>query len=202
MRSYLDVNCAQCHRPGMVAQVAFDARYDTPLAQQGLVGAPVRWPNVTHVADLMIHPERPDRSRVYSFMSRKLMPPIGNLLVHEQALDLLRAWILELPGPPALAASPSAARRPGRRGRADRDHALAPRSRGRHPLHDRRHRPRARDAPLHRPFRVPPATTVRAAAFRPVSCPASWPPSRRDGTGRRLFPGNMGVDRGATSLYV
>ena len=102
VRSYLDVNCSQCHRPGNVAQVAFDARFDTPLSQQALVGAPVRWPNVSHVADQMVYPKAPDRSRVYSFMSRRLMPPVGNLLVHEQALDLLRGWIMELPGPPAL----------------------------------------------------------------------------------------------------
>ncbi len=167
VRSYLDVNCSQCHRPGMVAQVAFDARYDIPLARQALVSAPVRWPNVTHVADLMIHPRSPERSRVYSFMSRKLMPPIGNLLVHQEAMDLLRAWIQELPGPGALAGVTIRRAPPGPRGRPieitlahpDSEAAIHYTVDGTGPGPET---PRYTGA-----FRVAPGTTVRAAAFRP-----------------------------------
>ena len=39
-RSFIDANCAHCHRPGGV-QALFDARFDTPLASQGLVGGTV-----------------------------------------------------------------------------------------------------------------------------------------------------------------
>ncbi len=39
-RSYLDVNCANCHRPGGTVAY-FDARFDTPRAQQNLIGGRV-----------------------------------------------------------------------------------------------------------------------------------------------------------------
>jgi uncharacterized repeat protein (TIGR03806 family) len=102
-RSYLDANCAQCHRPhGTVAY--FDARYDTPLAQQGLINGRV------------LIDERIDNSRVIApndiwrsilFMRTDTteafkMPPLARNTIDEQGMKLLRQWIESLPGPPVL----------------------------------------------------------------------------------------------------
>ena len=102
-RSYLDANCAQCHRPkGTVAY--FDARYDTPLAEQNLIDGRV------------LIDERIDNSRVIApndiwrsilFMRANTteafkMPPLARNTIDERGMNLLRQWIVSLPGPPVL----------------------------------------------------------------------------------------------------
>ena len=98
-RSYFDANCSQCHRPGGTV-ANFDARYDTPLDQQGLVDG--------HV----LIDERIDRSRVIApndiwrsiaFMRVNTvgeirMPPLARETIDEKGVALLRQWITSLPG--------------------------------------------------------------------------------------------------------
>jgi uncharacterized repeat protein (TIGR03806 family) len=94
-RSYLDSNCAYCHRPGG-AQATFDARYDTPLANQGLIdgrvnndlgiaGAEVVVPRDTarSVLYLRIHTDDPARR----------MPPLGSTVVDQGGATLIAQWI-------------------------------------------------------------------------------------------------------------
>lgn len=102
-RSYLDANCAHCHRPhGTVAY--FDARYDTPLAKQGLIDGPVlidqRIDNPRIIAPR-------DIWRSILFMRADTvealkMPPVARNEVDEAGMKLLRQWIESLPGPPVL----------------------------------------------------------------------------------------------------
>lgn len=103
-RSYLDANCSQCHRPGGTV-ANFDARYTTPLAQQGLIGGPV-------VID-----ENIDRARVIapndiwrSILFMRVdsndtfrMPPLARMTIDRTGVDLLQQWIHSMPGPPVLA---------------------------------------------------------------------------------------------------
>lgn len=102
-RSYLDANCAHCHRPkGTVAY--FDARFDTPLARQDLIGGRV------------LIDERIDGARVIApndiwrsilFMRANTveafkMPPLARNTIDTHGMELLRQWIESLPGPPVL----------------------------------------------------------------------------------------------------
>jgi uncharacterized repeat protein (TIGR03806 family) len=103
VRSYLDANCANCHRPqGTVAY--FDARYDTPLDRQGLIGGRVlideRLDN-PHI----IAPNDIWRSILYMRANTTetfKMPPVARNTIDVHGMALLRQWIESLPGPPVL----------------------------------------------------------------------------------------------------
>jgi len=111
-RSYLDANCSHCHHPGGTVAY-FDARYTTPLAQQGLIDGPV-------LIDQGI-----DRPRVISphdvwrsvaFMRVDTdgdirMPPLARETIDQKGVALLGQWINSLPGRPVL--DPPTLSRPG-----------------------------------------------------------------------------------------
>jgi hypothetical protein len=97
-RSYLDANCAQCHRPGGVAN--FDARFDIPLADQHIVGAPA---GVTlGITDArIVMPGDTSRSvlyqRIISTLPTVKMPPLAHNEVDTEAVQTFRDWINNLP---------------------------------------------------------------------------------------------------------
>lgn len=98
-RSYLDANCAQCHRPGGTV-ADFDARYDTPLEQQGLIDAPVL---IDQGIDRprVISPHDIWRSIVYMRMNTTgdiKMPPVARETIDHRGVQLLNAWITGMPG--------------------------------------------------------------------------------------------------------
>jgi uncharacterized repeat protein (TIGR03806 family) len=102
-RSYLDANCAHCHRPqGTVAY--FDARYDTPLAQQNLIGGPVLIDQRIDGARV-VAPNDLWRSILYMRANTTdafKMPPLARNTIDTRGMELLRQWIESLPGPPVL----------------------------------------------------------------------------------------------------
>ena len=102
-RSYLDANCGYCHRPGGTA-ANFDARYDTPLAQQALIDGPVLIDQgVDHPR--VISPN--DIWRSIAFMRVNSvgdiqMPPLARQTIDTVGVALLQDWIHSLPGPSVL----------------------------------------------------------------------------------------------------
>jgi len=102
-RSYLDANCAQCHRPGGVAG-NFDARYDTPLSKQNLIDGPVLIDFGIDRARV-VAPRDPWRSillnRVETSDQTK-MPPLAHDVLDRHGAQILREWIASLPGTPVL----------------------------------------------------------------------------------------------------
>jgi uncharacterized repeat protein (TIGR03806 family) len=98
-RSYLDANCAQCHRPGGTVAY-FDARFTTPLAQQQIVDANVLFdegvdrPRVVAAHDIW-------RSIVYMRIDTNddmRMPPVARTTVDQRGVQLIGDWIRSLPG--------------------------------------------------------------------------------------------------------
>lgn len=94
VRSYLDTNCAQCHRPGG-ARGLWDGRFETPLAQQGIVNGPVL--NALGLPGAwVIAPGRRDRSIAYlrlHALDGTKMPFLAKNVIHTAAVDLLGEWI-------------------------------------------------------------------------------------------------------------
>lgn len=101
VRSYLDSNCAQCHRPGGV-RALFDARFTTPLSEQGLIRGS------------LVEPAEQDRIIVPGDLEHSIlrvrhgstgvikMPPLAKNLVDAKAAQVISDWILSLPSAPGV----------------------------------------------------------------------------------------------------
>lgn len=104
IRSYLDANCAMCHRPGG-AGAFFDARFDTPLAKQNLINGPVQNPLGISGAKV-IAPGDTNKSILFrriSLVGENQMPPLGKNVVDEKAVAVFAKWINDLHvAPPSL----------------------------------------------------------------------------------------------------
>lgn len=98
VRSYLDSNCSQCHRPGG-SPVLWDARFDTPLSAQGIVSGPAYFH--MDIADAkVVVPKDLARSILYQRINTaeaKRMPPLARNTVDETAVATVAEWIASLP---------------------------------------------------------------------------------------------------------
>jgi mono/diheme cytochrome c family protein len=103
-RSYFDANCAQCHQPGGTGGT-FDARYDTPLANQYITNYPAQYSLGADNA-CIIKSKDIWRSMIYQRMNTTnpaiKMPKLARNIIDTNAVQVVADWINSLPGTPAL----------------------------------------------------------------------------------------------------
>lgn len=100
VRSYLDVNCANCHMAGGPAPATFDARALLTLAQTGLINGTATQSGADPLNRLIVpgdttHSIVLNRIAVTNGFSR--MPPLGSNELDPGAIALLTEWINALP---------------------------------------------------------------------------------------------------------
>ncbi|MBT3913815.1 MAG: hypothetical protein HOF22_11575 [Verrucomicrobia bacterium] len=100
--SYIEANCANCHRPHLtgIAQTLFDARTETPISFSHLIGGKPH-NDFGDGRRRFIHPGEPDLSVVYNRMATPglhRMPPLASSLPDDAAVDLMAEWIRSVGG--------------------------------------------------------------------------------------------------------
>ena len=98
-RSYLDANCANCHRPGGTG-AQWDARYDTLLADQNIINGAVRDTLGITGAKVVVPLDVPKsimHLRMQSTVATQQMPPLARNVVDTVAVNTLAQWIGSLP---------------------------------------------------------------------------------------------------------
>lgn len=100
-KSYLDANCASCHRPEGVAP-QFDARFETPFEEQDLVFKSTEGFNSLN-ANHLITPGDTATSELFRRDVEELaswkMPPVGRNMVDTTYITFLKQFITDLGAP-------------------------------------------------------------------------------------------------------
>jgi hypothetical protein len=106
VRSYLDVNCAHCHRSGGVRGL-FDARFTTGFAEQDIVDGDLH-DSLGMEGARVVAPGDVSRSILFLRLSASGaigMPPVDKETVDADAVALFSDWIEHLPRTPEAPAS-------------------------------------------------------------------------------------------------
>ena len=103
-RSYLEANCASCHRPGGTALGHWDARTITPTALAGLINGPLINPR-GDADNRVIKPGDSLHSVLLQRMASRgtdQMPPLGSSIPDPVGVELLQQWIGSIQNGPPL----------------------------------------------------------------------------------------------------
>ena len=105
-RSYLDANCANCHRPGGTGRVEMDLRFEQPDDETGLIDVPAVLTAAGAADGVRLRPGSPNTSALLQRMLNTgdlRMPPLATSRVDRQGAGLIEAWIRGLGTPTAIA---------------------------------------------------------------------------------------------------
>ena len=100
-RSYLDLNCAHCHREtGLGGRAGIELRSNLLLEEMGIINRKAMVGLALGEGSRLVVPRHPERSELLARMNRRgsgQMPLLGSSLVDEEGVKLIRRWIAELP---------------------------------------------------------------------------------------------------------
>lgn len=99
VRSYLDANCALCHRPGGASRGLFDARFETPLAEAGIVNGDLAVGDLGIAGAKVVVPGEPEKSVLWLRLKDRgllKMPPVQFHGEVSPLVPLMEAWIREM----------------------------------------------------------------------------------------------------------
>ncbi|MEP4078378.1 LamG-like jellyroll fold domain-containing protein [Haloferula sp.] len=100
VHSYLDSNCAHCHRPGSNAgRSTFDALLTTPFSMSGIINGVPAAGNLGVPGAEIVKPRSPEESVLWlrdSSLGAPQMPPLAKLVNDEVYLEVLTDWIERL----------------------------------------------------------------------------------------------------------
>jgi len=98
-RSYMDVNCAECHRPGG-SGITMDARYETPLAKQNMINVVPAKGNLGVEGARIVTPGDTSRSVLWGRMNTTnpvvKMPQLDHDQIDTNAVRVTGEWINSL----------------------------------------------------------------------------------------------------------
>ncbi len=103
-RSYLDTNCAHCHRAGGPAKNSglFLRFSETDPAKLGICKSPIAAGSGSGGLEYGILPGKPDSSiliyRMNSTVIDIAMPELARSVIHTEGVDLIREWIANMEG--------------------------------------------------------------------------------------------------------
>jgi uncharacterized repeat protein (TIGR03806 family) len=98
-RAYLHANCAHCHRKWGGGNAEFDLQASIPLGATKAVNTPPGQGPLGLAGARILVPGDPQRSLVYHRMKLEglgRMPHVASTVVDQEALTMLRAWIIGL----------------------------------------------------------------------------------------------------------